>query len=77
MEQIRKEEVRRYLHRFDEKERELVEMITKRIVNKILHTPINNLKSSDKESLSTKIQKISALHALFNLTHKNDHGTNE
>ncbi len=77
MEQIRKEEVRRYLHRFDEKERELVEMITKRIVNKILHTPINNLKSSDKESLSTKIQKISALHSLFNLTHKNDHGTNE
>lgn len=74
MEDIRKEEVAKHIHRFEPRDRELVELVTKRIVNKILHTPITNLKSAEKESLSAKLQKAALLHSLFGLSEekKND-----
>lgn len=68
MEDIRKEEVQKHINRFEERDRELVELVTKRIVNKILHTPIANLKSAEKESLSAQLQKITTLHSLFGLS---------
>jgi glutamyl-tRNA reductase len=45
METIRQEELAKNIHRFEPKDRELVELVTKRIINKIIHAPIVNLRS--------------------------------
>lgn len=44
-EEIRKEEVHKHRHRFRPEEVDTLELLTKRIVNKILHPPISNLKN--------------------------------
>lgn len=72
IESIRKEEVGKNINRFDPRDRELVELVTKRIVNKILHTPIINLKNGRDESHSERLQTISALRKLFALDGEKD-----
>jgi glutamyl-tRNA reductase len=67
LEQIRKEEVEKNINRFETKDRELLELVTKRIVNKILHTPIVNLKNGHDESHGERINKISIIRKLFGL----------
>ena len=70
MENIRQEELAKHIHRFDPKDRELVELVTKRIINKIIHAPIVNLKSKQEASLAERLQKMSAIQKLFGLTHQ-------
>jgi glutamyl-tRNA reductase len=45
-----------------------VELVTKRIINKIVHAPIVNLKSGKETSLADRLQKMSAIQKLFGLT---------
>lgn len=66
-EQIRKEEVEKNINRFTTKDRELLDLLTTRIVNKILHTPIVNLKNGQEESLTERLQKIRTVRKLFGL----------
>ena len=68
MENIRQEELARNINRFDPKDRELVELVTKRIINKIIHAPIVNLKNKQETSLLERLQKMSALQKLFGLS---------
>lgn len=74
MESIRQEEVAKNINRFNSKDRELVELITKRIINKIIHAPIVNLRNGQDTSLTERLQKMSAIQKLFGLTkpHKKD-----
>ncbi|MBI2619704.1 MAG: glutamyl-tRNA reductase [Ignavibacteriales bacterium] len=72
VEEIRREEVEKNINRFDPKDRELVEILTKRIANKILHTPIVNLKNGKDESHSEQLRKISSLRRLFGIDEKRD-----
>lgn len=44
-EEIRKEEIHKHRHRFRPEDVETLELLTKRIVNKILHPPISNLRN--------------------------------
>jgi glutamyl-tRNA reductase len=67
IERIRSEEIAKNVNRFDPKDRELLEMITKRIVNKILHTPIVNLRNGHDASLSDRLQKIDMVRRLFGI----------
>jgi len=67
MENIRREELAKNINRFDPKDRELVELVTKRIINKIVHAPIVNLKSGKEISLADRLQKMSAIQKLFGL----------
>jgi glutamyl-tRNA reductase len=67
VEQIRQEELAKNINRFDPKDRELVELVTKRIVNKIIHAPIVNLKNTQETSLGERMQKMNALQKLFGL----------
>lgn len=67
VEQIRKDEVEKNVNRFGTKDKELLDMLTKRIVNKILHTPIVNLKNGHDESLSERLQKIRTIRQLFGI----------
>jgi glutamyl-tRNA reductase len=74
IEKIRSEEVAKYLNRFDEKDRELLETISKRIVSKILHAPVVNIRNGNESSLSDRLQKISAVRKLFGIdTEQTDH----
>jgi glutamyl-tRNA reductase len=73
-ETIREREVEHALHHFSREQRESVEMLTKRIVNKILHTPIVNLKNgADGEASEETLKKLSVIRHLFGLGHKSEH----
>lgn len=67
VESIRKSEVERNINRFDPRDRDLVDLVTRRIVRKILHTPIVNLKNGTHESPSERLSRISALRTLFGI----------
>jgi len=68
MESIRQEELSKNINRFDPKDRELVELVTKRMINKIIHAPIVNLRQSQEVSLTERLQKMSVLQKLFGLS---------
>lgn len=69
-EQIRKDEVEKNMNRFQPADRELLELVTKRIVNKLLHTPLVNLKNGQEESVHNRIEKIALVRKLFGLDTK-------
>lgn len=67
-EEIRKSEVERYRHRFNDAEQEEIEILTKRIVNKILHTPIVNLKQGQHDGGDEERRnRINLIRHLFGL----------
>lgn len=70
-ETIRTSEVERSLHRLPPDAREEIDILTKRIVNKILHTPMVNLRngSSDTGEEETRT-KVHILRHLFGLDKK-------
>ncbi len=68
-ESIRKSEVEKHLHHFTAKEDE-VEILTKRIVNKILHTPMVNLKNNHGTEHEDTKAKVHFLRHLFGLDKK-------
>ena len=69
-ESVRAEEVGKIINKFSEEDREKLEIITKRIINKILHNPTVELKKlSDENSASDFTSlKISVIRELFGLT---------
>lgn len=72
-ETIRQQEFEQTLHRFSPEQREAVEILTKRIVNKILHTPMVNLKNgADGEASEETLKKLSVIRHLFGLGHKSE-----
>lgn len=77
-EHIRQEEVENNLNRFERRDKELIDLVTKRIVNKILHTPIVNLKNGQGSAPQSIIQKIALVRSLFGLDSTNgSRGMNE
>jgi len=69
LETIRQQEVEKNINRFKPEDRELVELVTKRIVNKILHQPVTNLKHGAENGSrgSETIFRIKALRELFGI----------
>jgi glutamyl-tRNA reductase len=74
MEDIREEELAKNINRLEPKDRELVELITKRIINKIIHAPIINLRNGEGLSLTERLQNIDALQKLFGLAKPSKRG---
>jgi glutamyl-tRNA reductase len=70
MEAIRRDEVERNINRFKPEDRELVELLTKRIVNKILHHPTTVLKQQQGEDETESISRVKALRELFGISHQ-------
>ncbi len=75
VEEIRQHEVEKNIHRFKPEDRELVDLVTKRIVNKILHQPISNLRhgAENGQRGSETMNRIKALRDLFGITGKDTH----
>ena len=66
-EDIRHAEVDRYRNQFDHQQQEHIEILTKRIINKILHTPMVNLKNGSDEGGKETRDKIHLIRHLFGL----------
>ncbi len=77
LETIRHAEVEKNINRFKPEDRELVEMLTKRIVNKILHQPITNLRHGAQNGArgGETVNRIKALRDLFGFSEKEQHGS--
>ena len=69
VESIRAEEVRRNLNRFRAEDRELLELVTRRIVNKILHHPTTVLKQEAESGGHGEemVRRVGVLRELFGL----------
>lgn len=65
LEQIRQEEIGRYTKQLNEQELQKVDAITKNIMNKIMKTPIVQLKSACRRGDAENLVEV--LHDLFNL----------
>lgn len=67
-EEIRRQEVENNLNRFAKEDRELLDLVTKRIINKILHAPLTNLKNDTvTESTEETMYRVHTLRHLFGL----------
>lgn len=75
-EKIRAEEVSKNINKFSEEDREKLEIISKRIINKILHQPTVNLKklTENSEDSNDSLNAIDSLRELFGM---NDNNYNE
>ncbi|MGA9115999.1 MAG: glutamyl-tRNA reductase [Bacteroidota bacterium] len=69
LEAIRHEEVVKNIHRFELRDRELVELITRRIVNKILHHPVTTLRAGagNGRGAADTLRRVRALRELFGI----------
>ena len=69
VESIRAEEVRRNVNRFRAEDRELLELVTRRIVNKILHRPTTVLKQEAESGGHGEelVRRVNTLRELFGL----------
>jgi glutamyl-tRNA reductase len=76
IEAIRQEEVQKNINRFAPDDRELLELVTHRIVNKILHQPLTTLKqgAEDGNHGPDTLLRIKVLRELFGLTKSETHG---
>ncbi len=73
-ESIRREEVEKNKNRFSKEEQEKLDIITKRIVNKLLHQPSVELKkfNDSSESRDESAMKISIIREIFGLQHNSN-----
>jgi len=72
IEQIRTEEVKRHKNKLSETDAEVVDELTRSIVNKILHEPMTNLKNADNGV--SILDRVKVLQALFGLSGKETGG---
>jgi glutamyl-tRNA reductase len=70
LEMIRREEVEKNINRFRPEDRELVELVTKRILNKILHHPTTTLKqgAQNADGDAEGLTRSAILRELFGLS---------
>jgi len=66
-EQVRGEEVDRLAHKLSEKEKEVVDLVTKRIVNRLLREPITGLKDGADRSREETSKTLRIVRKLFGL----------
>jgi glutamyl-tRNA reductase len=67
-EQVRQDEVSQHINRFTDRDRELLDLVTKRIVNKLLHHPTVTLRNGHDETESQKTARIDLVRTLFGLS---------
>jgi glutamyl-tRNA reductase len=79
-ETVRAEEVEKNINRFSPEDREKLELVTRRIINKILHHPTVELKKmaeNGKLSPDENALKIHILREIFGIENKKDNGNKD
>jgi len=69
-ESVRNEEVEKNINKFSETDREKLDIITKRIINKLLHHPTVELKKNNETNTDESAQRISIIRELFGIDKK-------
>ncbi|MGA9363213.1 MAG: glutamyl-tRNA reductase [Bacteroidota bacterium] len=69
-EEIRQQEVHKHQNRFRPEERENLDILTKRIVNKLLHGPISNLRNGQGDQEDETMSLVLAVRKLFGLSRR-------
>jgi glutamyl-tRNA reductase len=79
LEAIRSQEVMTNVNRFKPEDRELLELVTRRIVNKILHGPTTVLKQGAETGAHTEdaVNRVKALRELFGISRNGGAGHEE
>lgn len=79
LEAIRVQEVTRNINRFRPEDRELLELVTRRIVNKILHGPTTVLKQGTEPGGhgEDSVNRVKALRELFGISRNGESGHEE
>jgi len=72
VEAIRQKEIDKYRHRFRPEEHETLELLTRRIINKILHPPLVTLRQSLEERDDEGIRIVALTRRLFGLPSQAD-----
>ena len=74
LETIRQQEVEKNINRFKQEDRELVELVTRRIVNKILHQPMTTLKQGAENGGTgpETLWRLKTLRDLFGISKRED-----
>jgi glutamyl-tRNA reductase len=71
-EMVRSEEVEKNINKFSEEDREKLDIITKRIINKLLHHPTVELKKNNETNIDESAMKISIIRELFGIDKKEE-----
>jgi glutamyl-tRNA reductase len=71
-ETVRSEEVEKNINKFSEEDREKLDIITKRIINKLLHHPTVELKKNNETNIDESAMKISIIRELFGIDKKEE-----
>ncbi len=79
LEAIRSQEVMKNVNRFRPEDRELLELVTRRIVNKILHGPTTVLKKGTESGAHSEelVNRVKALRELFGISRNGETGHEE
>jgi glutamyl-tRNA reductase len=73
IERLRVEEIRRYKNRMNDHEFEIVDEITRSMINKILHEPLTNIKNA--ENGISLVDRVKLIKNLFGLSETSDEDT--
>jgi glutamyl-tRNA reductase len=66
-EKVRSDEVNKFAAKFAPQDRELLNLVTTRIINKLLHGPSTSLKNGNGENSEEQRNRISTIRSLFGL----------
>ncbi len=79
LETIRREEVEKNINRFASQDRELLEMVTRRILNKLLHNPVTLLRqgAENGDGDSETLRRTKALRDLFGISDTGSRGESD
>ena len=66
---IRQEEIKYHIHKFGDKEKEIVDLVTRRIVHRLIQIPATELRNGKADSRQQKELKLQIIRELFGLHH--------
>ncbi|MFA5832193.1 MAG: glutamyl-tRNA reductase [Bacteroidota bacterium] len=66
---IRQEELDYHIHKFSEKDKETVELVTRRIIHRLIQLPASELRNGKGDTRQQKEAKLQAIRDLFGLYH--------
>ncbi len=68
-ETIRKEEVDYHIHKFTNKDKDIVDLVTRRIVHRLIQLPASELRNGSGDTRKQKEMKLGLIRELFGLHH--------
>jgi glutamyl-tRNA reductase len=75
-ETIRKEEMEYHIHKFNDKDKEVVDLVTRRIVHRLIQLPASELRNGKGDTRKQKEMKLEVIRELFGLHNSSQENNN-